>query len=166
VKPALTLNARTPEQLEQISPWVLDSWLDAPVGPVAADGTLQLTITKDPAEVDLPNPTSDLPQPRHHRVTQWYEEWERPLVECAITIRHVEAIVEPLEDPQPLFDAIEYNAADRTLDFDESVLRVRVSQVDVQLDVKPAAVGWKRHRSWQIGPLGFQTGAPVAEQDE
>jgi hypothetical protein len=166
MKPALTLSARSAEELEQISSWLLDCWLDAPVGPVAADCTLRLRITKDPAEVDVPDPNSGLPQPRNHRVTRWYEEWERPLVGCTITIRHVEEVVVGLEDPNPLFAWVEYNEADRTLDFDEQVLRVRVSQIDVQLDVMPEPVGWRRHRSWQIGPLGFQSGDRLPEPDE
>jgi hypothetical protein len=167
VKPALTLQARTADELDAISDWVLDSWLDGPVGPIDAGGTLRLTLTKDAAEVaavdEMPAGASGLPQPRDHRVTRWYEEWRRPLVECTLTIRHAEEIVEGLEEGNPLFSGVEFDPATQLLNFDGTVVQVRVSELDVQLDVMPDAVGWKVHRSWQIGPIVFDTGDTEAE---
>jgi hypothetical protein len=161
---ALTLHARTPAELEAVSDWVQDSWLDGPVGPVESDGTLRLTITKDPAEVAVPDPTSGLPQPRNHRVTEWYEECERPLVECVIAIGHVVEIVEPLDDASPLFGGAEYTASTGLLDFDDGVLTLRVAELDVQLDVMPEPVGWRAFRDYQRGPLrGLQSSRPAPE---
>jgi hypothetical protein len=162
VKPALTLQARTADELDAISDWVLDSWLDGPIGPIAGDGTLQLTITKDPAEVaavdDMPAGTSGLPQPRDHRMTRWYEEWRRPLVECTLTIRHAEEIVDAPEFGEPLFSGVEFDPARRMLKFDDDVLRVLVTHLDVELEIMPDAVAWKIYREWQIGPIDFTSG--------
>jgi hypothetical protein len=164
VTAALTLHARTPDELQAISDWAQDSWLDGPVGPVPADATLRLTITKDPAEVDVPDPKSGLPQPRNHRVTKWYAECERPLVECVITIRHVDEIIDPIEDGNPLFGGVEFDEDRGALSFDDGVLTLRVAELDVQLDVMPEAVGWTVFRDWQRGPLrGMQSSRRVPE---
>lgn len=151
----LTLSARRPDELDAIDEWLVDCWLDAPVGPVPADGALKLSLEQSPD--DVASETSGLPQPRNQRKTAWYEEHEQPVVACTLTIRHVEEIVTAPEEGLPLCSGVEFDQASRTLAFDDDVLQVRVLELDVELDVTTHVVAWRRKRLWRVGPLMFET---------
>jgi hypothetical protein len=154
---ALTVRATTPAELDAIDCWVVNCWLEAPVGPLSRDGVLRVSIEQSPQEVD-PEPPRGLPRPRNHRQTAWYEEYEQPVVVCSLTIHHVERILDAPAEGLPLFRGIEFDQAGRVLRFDGDVLLVRVSELELELAVMPEPVRWARKRFWQIGPLNFETG--------
>jgi hypothetical protein len=154
---ALTLRATTPEELDAIDTWVIDSWLDAPLAPISPAGALRLSIQQSLDEYDPDSPAT-LARPRNHRRTAWYEEYERPVLACTLTINQVEELLDAPDEATPLFSGVEFHAEERILAFDHDALRLRVERLDVELEVMPEVVAWRRKRLWRIGPLNFETG--------
>jgi hypothetical protein len=154
---ALTLRATRPETLDAIDPWVIDCWLDAPLPPISPDGALRLSIEQSPDEYD-PDPPPALARPRNRRRTAWYEEYERPVLACTLIINRVEEVLDAPEDAMPLSSGMEFDPRERILAFDHNIVRLRVEHLDVELEVMPEVVAWRRKRLWQIGPLNFETG--------
>jgi hypothetical protein len=156
VEPVLTLRARTPDELDAIHGWVVDSWLEAPLEPVTPDGALRLTLNKAPGDL-----AAGVPQPRNHRETEWYEEYERPVLACTLTVRHVEEIVTAPDEGIPLSSGLTFDSASRTLAFDHDGLQVRVSRLDLEFAVTTDVVRWERSRMWRVGPVTWTTGKPL-----
>ena len=93
-----------------------------------------------------------------------YEQIKHKLV-CgyeSLGDRHVKNITDPvrvyrvLPDPAALHE--NRNRRERILAFDHNIVRLRVEHLDVELEVMPEVVAWRRKRLWQIGPLNFETG--------
>jgi hypothetical protein len=101
---------------------------------------------------------AEAPQPRNRRGTEWYEEYERPVLACTLTVRHVEAIVTAPDEGLLLSSGLVFDPASRMLAFDHDDLQVRVSSLDVEFAVTTDVVGWERLREWRVGPVSWTTG--------
>jgi hypothetical protein len=158
---ALTLRATTPAELDAVDSWVADCWLDAPLPAIAPDGELRLSIEQSPDEVDFQNIPDGLPERRNYRETAWYDEWEQPVLACALTVRHVEEILAAPEHGLQLGGGMEFDKPSRTLEVDLDTLWLRVAALDVEFEVMLEVVRWTRKRWWRIGPLRFESRAAL-----
>jgi hypothetical protein len=145
MRPALTLHARAPEELEAIDVWVVDGWFDGPHGPLDVPGTLMLSLEQTP-DVD---PRPGLPQRRNPRRTALYDEWDLPYVTCVLTVGNVLEIIEPPDAGRPLSNGVEFDRSGR-LAIDDAVV-LRVAELDLRLDVMAEVVRWGRRQVRRSG---------------
>jgi hypothetical protein len=151
----LTLRARTDLELDAIDEWIIDSWLNAPMGSPSAERDLHLSIEQSPDEVDTEMQVG-MPNARNHQKTAFYVEYDQPVVVCELILRGVETVLCAPEHGLPLSAGIEFDADSRILAIDHGVVEVEVSALDVELSIEPVVVRWRRKRLSRIGPLAIE----------
>jgi hypothetical protein len=166
MEPVLVLRARTEAGLDEVGPWVLDSWLEAPLAPLSEDGTLRLTLHKAPDEAipgaDAAALRTSVPRPRNQAESEAGTSYERPVVVCELAIRSVEAVERAPEYGLPISNGITYDARRRVVALDDELL-VRVSELAVELAVTSTVVGWELVRVGRIGPVSYERVIPMPD---
>jgi hypothetical protein len=152
------MRARTRAELDALDEWVIDAWLLAPLDVDLASRVVRLSLEQSLRNVGIDLPAW-MPGPRNERRTAWYVEREWPVVRCTLTVRNVEEVIEAVDEGAPLSSAFEFDEHTGVLDIDNGTVRLRLSALDLELEVEPRAVDWRRERGWKIGPFEFESGS-------
>ena len=118
---------------------MLDSWLELPLVGPGSDDTLRATLHKAAGE-----------------------DAKRPVHECELAIRRVEAVERAPEYSLPISSGITYDARRRIVALDDELL-VRVTELDVELSVTATVVGWELVREGRIGPISYERVIPLPD---